>query len=96
MFSRTYVLAAAAVSVASLIENDIPDYMVSSVGVEGFRSDIIIQAPVANLNDIFLGEDADQSLFILPGGSSGLFKAELNNLFVRGTVGERVIIFLTF
>ena len=101
MFCRTYTVNAAiagGVSVASIIGADLSDYLATqpAVGGDGFRSDMIIQAPVGNGNNILLGDSQDQSLFIAPGGSSGQFRAALNNLFVSGTIGDQVIIFLTF
>lgn len=95
MFCKKYAIAGTSgVALAEMIESDIPEYMQSLVGVEGFRSDIILQAPAANGADIYFGDSTDQEVFIQAGGSSGLFKTELNNLYIKGTPGDEVIVFL--
>ena len=99
MFCRTYAVpAGGATSVADLIEDDLPDYLAAqpTVGGGGFRSDIIIQSPATNGNNVLLGDSVEQALVITAGGSSGQFRTSLNNLFVRGTAGDTVVIFLSF
>jgi len=96
MFCRTYNVPTAGQSVAELIQNDLPTFMQDQVGIQGFRCDIIIQAPATNGNDVLFGDNTEQAVAIIAGGSSGLFKAELNNLYVSGTGGDNVVIFLAY
>jgi hypothetical protein len=54
--------------------------------------EVILQAPAGNAANLNFGSAADQSGFIIPGGSAALEIGSLKNLHVKGNGSDSVII----
>jgi len=95
MISVPVTLTGTALSVASLIVDELPDDVATLVGNrDDFRMDSIIQAPITNGDDVNIGSETDQSGFIISGGSASLDRLNLNKTYINGTVGDVAIILL--
>jgi hypothetical protein len=81
-------------SIANIIANQLPNHLQSQVGVSGFRSDVLVQAPTTNTGQILVGDLNNPENFIVAGGSLSFFRTDLNTLNITGTTGDQVIIWL--
>jgi hypothetical protein len=94
MFCQRYDVPTTPTSIASLIQNQLPANQQAQVGVSGFRSDVLVQAPTTNTGQILVGDLNNPENFIVAGGSLSFFRTDLNTLNITGTTGDQVIIWL--
>lgn len=94
MFCQRFDLPNVRTPIAQVIQNQLPTYMQSQVGVYGFRSDIVLQAPTTNTGNVLIGDPNNPENFVTPGGSLSFFRTELNTLNITGTTGDQIIVWL--
>jgi len=59
-----------------------------------YCSEILIQAPKTNTADIYFGSLGYEKAFVVPGGSAGLGISSINNMYIKGTATDKVIIII--
>lgn len=53
------------------------------------------QAPTSNAGTVYWGDESMQPFFIIPGGSSDLLPIpNLETLYIKGTVGDSLYVFI--
>ena len=55
-------------------------------------NEVLIQAPLTNVDSVYFGEEANEVGFLISGGSANLVESSLKNIYVKGTPTDEIII----